>query len=141
MPEPISLISSAKIQRSEFLSFLKDLGILLHPDNVYDGRISRENTHVWMVLDNSELENFNGDEMKLITQKLTAKPQTHILLDVSKTLGSEQLALEFACKFAKQWSCIVYDSNYKIYSAEELLELCPAQTGFVWGVDSKVNPI
>jgi len=131
MPEPISLISSAEIQPSEFLSFLQYLGILLHPDDVYDGRISRDNTHVWMVLDNTELENFNANEMKLITQKLTAKPQTHILLDVSKTPGSEQLALEFACKFAKKWSCILYNSNYKIHSAQELLELCPAEADFV----------
>lgn len=141
MPEPISLISSAEIQPSEFLSFLQYLGILLHPDNLYDGRISRENAHVWMVLDNTELENFNADEMKLITQKLTAKPQTHILLDVSKTPGSEQLALEFACKFANRWSCIIYDSNYNIYSGQELLELCPAEAGFVCGIDTKVNPI
>ncbi len=141
MPEPISLISSVEIQPSEFLIFLQYLGILLHPDNVYDGRISRGNTHVWMVLDNTELENFNADEMKLITQKLTAKPQTHILLDVSKTPGSEELALEFACKFAKRWSCIVYDSNYNIYSTQELLELCPAEAGFVCGTDTKFNPI
>jgi hypothetical protein len=141
MPEPISLISSAEIKPREFLSFLQYSGVLLHPDDVYDGRISRNNTHVWIVLDNTELKNFNPDEIELITQKLTAKPQTHILLDISKTSGSEQLALEFACKFAKQWSCIVYNSNYKIYSAQELLELCPAEVGFVWGVDSKVNPI
>jgi hypothetical protein len=141
MPEPISLISSAEIKPSDFLNFLQYLGILLHPDNIYDGRISRDDAHVWILLDNTELENFNAEEMKLITQKLTAKPQTHILLDISKTQGSEKLALEFACKFAKQWSCIVYDSNYKIYSAQELLELCPAQVGFIWGVDSKVNRI
>ncbi|MBG1258751.1 hypothetical protein [Nostoc commune] len=141
MPEPISLISSAEIKPGEFLSFLQYSGVLLHPDNVYDGRISRNNTHVWIVLDNTELKNFNPDEIELITQKLTAKPQTHILLDVSKTSGSEQLALEFACQVAKKWSCIVYNSNYKIYSPQELLELCPVEAGFVWGVDSKVNPI
>lgn len=141
MPEPISLISSAEIKPEEFLSFLQYSGVLLHPDNVYDGRISRNNTHVWIVLDNTELKNFNPDEIELITQKLTAKPQTHILLDVSKTSGSEQLALEFACQVAKKWSCIVYNSNYEIYSPQELLELCPAEAGFVWEVDSRFNPI
>jgi hypothetical protein len=131
MPKPISLISSAEIQPGEFLSFLQYSGVLLHPDNVYDGRISRDNTHVWIVLDNTELKNFNTDEIELITQKLTAKPQTHILLDVSKTSGSEQLALEFACKFAKKWSCVIYDSSQRVYSEQELLGLCQTELGFV----------
>ncbi|MCW5316810.1 hypothetical protein GTQ43_24230 [Nostoc sp. KVJ3] len=131
MPESISLISSAEIKPGEFLSFLQYSGVLLHPDNVYDGRISRDNTHVWVVLDNTELKNFNTDEIELITQKLTAKPQTHILLDVSKTSGSEQLALEFACKFAKKWSCVVYDSSQRVYSEQELLGLCQTKLGFV----------
>jgi hypothetical protein len=131
MPETISLISSVEIKPREFLSFLQYSGVLLHPDNVYDGRISRNNTHVWIVLDNTELDNFNTDEIELITQKLTAKPQTHILLDVSKTSGSEQLALEFACQFAKKWSCVVYDSSQRVYSAQELLGLCQTELGFV----------
>uniref|UniRef100_A0A8J6ZKS6 Uncharacterized protein n=2 Tax=Desmonostoc muscorum TaxID=1179 RepID=A0A8J6ZKS6_DESMC len=131
MPEPISLISSAEIEPAEFLTFLEYSNVLLHPDNVYDGRISRANTHLWIVLDNTELKNFSTEEIELITQKLTAKPQTHILLDVSKTPGSEQLALEFACKFAKKWSCVIYDSSQKVYSAEELLGLCQTEPGFV----------
>ncbi|WP_375514935.1 hypothetical protein [uncultured Nostoc sp.] len=131
MPEPISLISSAEIKPGEFLSFLQYSGVLLHPDHIYDGRISRDNTHVWIVLDNTELKNFNPDEIELITQKLTAKPQTHILLDLSKTSGSEQLALEFACQFAKKWSCVVYDSSQRVYSAQELLGLCQTELGFV----------
>lgn len=131
MPEPISLISSAEIQPAEFLTFLEHSKVLLHPDDVYDGRISRGNNHVWIVLNNTELKNFSTDEIELITQKLTAKPQTHILLDVSKTPGSEQLALEFACKFAKKWSCVIYDSSQRVYSAQELLGLCQTEPGFV----------
>lgn len=131
MPEPISLISTTEIKPAEFLNFLQKSGALLHPDTVYDGRISRENKHVWIVLDNSELKNFDADEITVITQKLRAKPQTHILLDVSQTPGSEQLALEFVCNFAKQWSCLIYDSCQKIYSSQEFLELCQTEPGFV----------
>ncbi len=120
MPEPISLISSDEIQPAEFLDFLEYSGALIKPDTIYNGRFSRENSHVWVSLDNHELTNFDPDEITLITQKLTAKPQTHILLDVSKTPGSRQLALEFVYKFAKQWSCVVYDSYEKLYSVEEL---------------------
>jgi hypothetical protein len=107
MPEPISLISSADIHPEEFFSFLQHSEAVLHPDAVYDGRISRENNHIWVVLDNNELKNFEADEIELITQKLEGKPQTHILLDVSQSPDSQQLLLEFCCKFAKKWPCII----------------------------------
>ncbi|GAB4178594.1 MAG: hypothetical protein Fur006_11180 [Coleofasciculaceae cyanobacterium] len=134
MPEPISLISSANIHPEEFSSFLQHSGALLHPDAVYDGRISRENNHIWIVLDNSELKNFDADEIELIAQKLADKPKTHILLDISTTPNSQQLAIEFACQFAKKWSCIIYESSQKIYSVQELMELCQTGQGFVGSI-------
>lgn len=100
MPEPISLISNTNIQQEEFNSFLQQSGAVLHPDNIYDGRLSRGNLHVWIALNNSELKNFDADKIEIIAQKLGDIFQTHILLDVSKKLGNEQIALEFACKFA-----------------------------------------
>ena len=124
MPEPVSLISSADIKQEEFSTFLQQLGAVLHPDHVYDGRLSRGNFHIWIALDNSELKNFETDEIKRITQQLADMPQTHILLDVSKNPGSQQLAIEFACKFAEQWPCVVYDLCKNVYLAQDLLDLC-----------------
>lgn len=121
MPEPISLISSADIKQEEFTTFLQQSGAELHPDNVYDGRLSSGNMHVWIVLDNSELKNFDADEIDLITQKLGGSPQTHILLDVSKTLGSQQLAIDFACNLAEKWHAVVYKSRSRVYSVKQLL--------------------
>ncbi|GAA6615646.1 hypothetical protein [Scytonema sp. NUACC26] len=123
MPEPISLISSADIKQEEFIHFLQKAGAVLHPDGLYDGCLSKGNIHVWIALDNSELKNFDADKINLITQQLNGIPQTHILLDVSKKLGIEQLAFEFAHKFVERWNCIIYDSNQKVYSRQELLEL------------------
>jgi len=124
MPEPISLISNADIKPEEFTNFLQQVGAVLHPDNLYDGCLSKGNLHVWIALDNSELKNFDADEIELITQQLGSSPQTHILLDISKNLGSEQIALEFACKLATRWNCVIYDYDKKIHSRQELLDLC-----------------
>ncbi|MEW6492251.1 MAG: hypothetical protein AB1589_07010 [Cyanobacteriota bacterium] len=120
MPEPISLISSVVIQPEEFSDFLQQEGALLHPDAVYDGRISKGNSHIWIVLDNSELKNFDVDEIALITRKLAGKPQTHVLLDISETPNSQEIAIEFSCKFAEKWACIIYESAQQVYSAKEL---------------------
>ncbi len=124
MPEPLSLISSADIQQEEFITFLQQSGVVLHPDKLYDGRLSEGNLHVWIALDNSELKNFDANEIEVIAHRLGGIPKTHILLDVSKELGSEQIALEFACKFATQWHCVIYDSNQQVYSPNQLLKLC-----------------
>ncbi|MBD2774741.1 hypothetical protein [Iningainema tapete] len=124
MPEPISLISSADVKPEEFENFLQQVGAVLHPDNLYDGRLSKGNINVWIALDNSELTNFDVEEIELITQRLGGSPKTHILLDVSKKPGSEKIALEFACNFATKWNCVIYDSNQKVYSTQELLKLC-----------------
>ncbi len=133
MPEPLSLISSTDIKQKEFTTFLEKSGVVLHPDNLYDGRLSKGNIHVWIALDNNELKNFDANEIEVIRQKLGGIPQSHILLDVSKELDSEQMALEFACKFSTQWHCVIYNSSQKFYSANELLELCQnSQTSTAW---------
>jgi hypothetical protein len=78
---------------------------------------------VWVALDNSLLNEYEADEIELIRQKLDGKPQSCILLDVSRTAGSERLALEFACACARRWPCVVYNLRDKVLSASELLEL------------------
>ncbi|MGK7881799.1 MAG: hypothetical protein AB4060_17130 [Crocosphaera sp.] len=123
MPESISLISNQKITHDEFIMFLKKLDVYLYPDQIYDGRLSQNNCHVWIVLDNSEIENFDESEIKLITEKLGNSPKIHILLDVSKNPGSLELAWEFITYFDQKYNCVVYDSNNKIYSPQEIFEL------------------
>ncbi len=123
MPEPISLISNSEIKPEEFLDFLNSSGVILNPDHIYDGRISQGDRHIWIALDNSELKNFEVEEIELITQKLAGRPKTHILLDISQTPGSKQLAIDFASKFAERWNCIMYESGNCLYSPLELLEL------------------
>lgn len=112
----MSLISNANITPVEFFAFLQQCGAVLNPDRVYDGRIDNGNLHVPIALDNSELKNFDADEIEQMSQHLGDRPKTHILLDISKTPGSQQLATDFARKFAAKWSCVVYDSDERIYS-------------------------
>lgn len=131
MPESISLISNTDIKQKEFVFFLQQVGATLHPDNQYDGQISQGSFHVWIALDNSELTNFDAQEIQLMTQQVGDKPKTHILLDISKKTGSKEIALDFACKFAKHWNCILYNLNEQICSREELLKICQNKPNFI----------
>ena len=123
MPKPVALVSSSDIQGQAFLDVVREVGGAIEDARALQGRISQGERHVWVALDNSLLNEYEADEVELIRQKLGGKPQSCILLDVSRTAGSERLALEFACACAERWPCVVYNLRDKVISASELLRL------------------
>ena len=123
MPKPFALVSSSDIRGQEFLNMVREVGGVIEDAKALQGRISQGEQHVWVALDNSLLNEFEADEVELIRQKLGGKPQACVLLDVSRTAGSERLALEFACTCAERWPCVVYNLRDKVLSASELLRL------------------
>ena len=96
-------------------------GVIVDADAL-QGRISQGERHVWVALDNGMLNEYETDEVELICQKLGGRPQSCILLDVSRTAGSERLALEFAGACAERWPCVVYNLLDKVISAPDLLQ-------------------
>jgi hypothetical protein len=123
MPKPFALVSSSDIKEQAFLDVVQEVGGVIEDADALQGRISQGERHVWVALDNSLLNEYEADEVELIHQKLGGRPQSCILLDVSRTAGSERLALEFACACAERWPCVVYNLLNKVISASELLRL------------------
>ncbi len=130
MSEPFALISSTEINHEEFVAFLKQQGAELTPDDVYDGRLSRGNLHVWVVLNNNNLNELETYDNELIQQGLGNPPKTYITLEVSRKEGSEQVAVEFANACAQKWPCVVYNLQDKIYTKDDLYQLKMAGKGF-----------
>jgi len=130
MPKPFALISSRDIKEQEFFDVLRATGGVIEDASALAGRISRGEQHVWVSLDNSLLKDYEADEIALISQKLKGKPWSSILLDVSRTAGSEQLAVAFAAVCAQRWPCVVYNLRDKVFSAQELLWLQRTGSGF-----------
>jgi hypothetical protein len=123
MPKPFALVSSGDIKGQAFLDVVREVGGVIEDAKALQGRISQGERHVWVALDNNLLNEYEADEVELIRQKLGGNPQSCILLDVSRTAGSERLALEFACACAERWPCVVYNLRDKVLSASELLRL------------------
>ena len=130
MPKPFALISSSDIHEQEFLDVLRTAGGIIEDASALAGRISRGEQHVWVSLDHSFLKDYEADEIALISQKLKGKPWSSILLDVSRTAGSEQLAVAFAAACAQRWPCVVYNLRDKVFTAQELLQLQKIGSGF-----------
>jgi hypothetical protein len=123
MPKPVALISSSEVTGQAFLNVVRQVGGAIEDTKALQGRISQGERHVWVALDNSLLNEYEADEVELIRQQLGGKPQSCILLEVSRTAGSERLALEFAYACAERWPCVVYNLRDKVISAAELLRL------------------
>jgi hypothetical protein len=123
MPKPFALVSSSDITEQEFLDVVREGGGVIEDAKALQGRISQGERHVWVALDNGLLDEYEADEIELICLQLGGRPQSCILLDVSRTAGSERLALEFACACAERWPCVVYNLLNKVVSAPELLRL------------------
>lgn len=132
MPETVGLLTSAKIQKEDFIRFVRTLQIpemkVIQPSGYYDVQYVRGEQSIWVSFDSEELGYFEEEEMKLIRQKLGDNPQTLMALDISKTEPtSQELAVEFIAHFAEQWPCVVdnnqADEDFKVYTLQEVFEI------------------
>jgi hypothetical protein len=130
MPKPFALISSSDIKAQEFFDVLRASGGVIEDASALAGAHLRGEQHVWVSLDHSLLKDYEADAIALISQKLKGKPWSSTLLDVSRTAGSEQLAVAFAAACAQFWPCVVYNLHDKVFSAQELLWLQKTGSGF-----------
>jgi len=130
MPKPFALISSSDIKAQEFFDVLRAAGGIIEDVGALTGRLSQGEQHVWVCLNKSLLKDYEANEIALIRQKLKGTPRSSILLDVSRTAGSEPLAVAFAAACAQHWPCVVYNLRDKVFSAQELLALQKTGSGF-----------
>ncbi len=134
MSHTFTLISSSEITNEDFNELLQQSGAVMHPDEVYDGRISQADRHVWLVLNKTCLQNLEEEdqqeERELLVKQLRGEPKTCIDLTVSRTEGSQQLAVEFASLCATKYPCIVDDNMGRIFTTHDLFTLRDASKGF-----------
>ena len=130
MPQPFALVSSREMKVQECFEVLRELGGVIDEAEALAGRLSQGDKHGWVALDNSLLNEYEAAEIDQMRLKLGGQPQAHILLDVSRTAGSEQLAVAFASMCAERWPCVVYNLRDNVISATDVLRLRQAAMGF-----------
>jgi hypothetical protein len=132
MSEHIAVLSSVAITPDEFAAFLTEIGGVVDPEYNDQGRISRQNRHVWIYLSPEELADVIEKREDVIVQKLGKMPKTNVIVDISREAQSEELALEFARAFAARWPSIVNNLNGKLFSLEELRRLPATGEGLLY---------
>ncbi|MDQ3252560.1 MAG: helix-turn-helix domain-containing protein [Acidobacteriota bacterium] len=124
MSESIAVVTSDNVSRDDLAAFIQSRGGFITPERLLFGRFSNHDRHVWIGVDESLLEGYREDEemqntLDAIRRKLGGEPQTSVIINISRTSGSEQLAADFVQSFAERWTCVVDDLHGNIFSVEE----------------------
>lgn len=126
-----TLLSSTQIGREVWHGFLQSVGAELidKPHNPYDAVLMRERGKIGVGMDNGILEDIDPGDPQLI-HLLGGEPQTVVVIEIGSTPGSRELALEFACRFAERWPCVV-EGEHRRYSSRELFDLYQTDRSFL----------
>ncbi len=132
------LVTSALIGTDEVASFLIKFGGSVHHNHPGYGWIPQGEWRVRVgfgpecdpdILADAILENEEA-----VTAKLGTMPQSCVELEISRTPGSEIVAVDFAVAFAEHWPSIVIDVERHVLDFADLKRLQRAGKGF--GSDS-----
>jgi hypothetical protein len=130
MSGPLLLISTTEIKREELIDFLRQSGVIVTPEDIFAGRISRGDQHIWIGIDSTVIRDLEMDQLEPLERELKGKPKTCIVIEISSTPGSEQIAVDFACIFMERWPNTVGELYDRLYSVKQLSELRKANKGF-----------
>jgi hypothetical protein len=114
MSEPIAVYSSNKLSNDDLLSFLKDIGASIidtPPDSIAQARMSDDDKHIWIYLDQEHVPNEFTEDIPRVMAKLGQEPMSRFVIEISRTKGSVNLAINLLTKFCQIWPCVIYDDE------------------------------
>ena len=133
MSDPIALISSVAVTEAELTDLIVRANGFVEPGTPLFGRFSDGPCHIWIGLDLQDLEaalaDAGEDHLAKLTAMLGGPPRTGVVVEISRTEGSETLALEFAVLFSARWPAVVDDLNRSLLTRDELLRRQAAGRG------------
>lgn len=120
--EEIILVLADRVDPEEFLDLIVGLGGV-RQDEYEEGRLSRGNKHVWVTTDERKIPPIEPAEHAAYEAKLGAPARQQVILAISSTAGSDQVALEIIEAAARRWRLIVDNNLGGLYTVAELRAL------------------
>ena len=109
MSDPVALVTSTLLDREAIKSFVLDSGGFASVFAKQVGALQDGERSVEVYLSPSTLQDVIEDSGSVMTRRLGTPCQTCIILEVSRTDGSDLLALDFCIAFAKRWPALLHD--------------------------------
>jgi hypothetical protein len=133
----VTVLSSHEIMREELKGVLLKAGGIYDPGGGTFGLIVQGEQCIWIHANKDSLQKHTAgflnvlkhdqpDVLEEIWVKLGGEPRTYFEIEIRRTPGSQQLALDFAIVLAETWPCVfVYLPPPRgiVISKEDLLQL------------------
>jgi hypothetical protein len=120
MSNNLALYSKDPIGSEEFFEFLVEIGGVAKPDQFIDGRLSRDQRHLWLFNSLEALEESLEDIGAELTKALGGEPRGCIVIELSRAPGSERLALDFSIAFAERWHAVLCDPWDRLRTLDDM---------------------
>lgn len=139
----VSLLSPIEIPRSELLQFFAQAGVKRGESahRLAEHLLRAGEAQVWIEPESKEPHYPDPPVDALIEQKLGGPPRTHLLLHITSTPESEQLALDFACLLAERWPFVLDNLSglaRRIYGLADLQSLRQEKRG-LWDEEKQAS--
>jgi hypothetical protein len=115
----VLLIFADRVHPDEFLDLVEELGGV-RPFEPRDGLLSRERRHVWVTVPPSTPSFFEVGDLEEYERKMGGPMLTWAQLSISRTKGSDAVAMELIDAAARRWRMVVDNDRGKVSSVEEL---------------------
>lgn len=133
MSASVLLYSSHRITEEELAEVIRQADGVLTPELVWFRRISHDGTHVWIdrvpyydgVFDDDGTP-LTDEDVPLLDQAkvlLGGEFQTWISIILSRTSGSQRLAVRFAHTCCQHWPCVVDNLQGRLFAYKEIEQL------------------
>jgi hypothetical protein len=142
-----TVLSSQEITLEELKDVLLKAGGVYHPDpgGGNFGVIMHGEQCIWVLVDQdywqkstisflNVLKHDQPDVLEEIQAKLGGEPRTDFEIEIDRTPGSQQLAVDFAILLAETWPCVFVSlppPRGVVISKEELLQLHKEGKGLI----------
>ena len=145
MNPSVTVLSSYEITREELKDVLLKAGGIYDPGGGTFGLIVQGEQCIWIHANKDSLQkNTAGflnvlkldqpDVLEEIRVKLGGEPRTYFEIEIDRTPGSQQLALDFAMLLAETWRCVFVDlppPRGIVLSKQDLLQLRKEGKGLI----------
>jgi hypothetical protein len=126
MSDPLLLLTAHGLTPDELDQVLREVGATVDPDEVFDGRLSRDDLHIWVRLDNPELGFLPESTLQAAAAALGDQPRSSVVVEVSRKPGSEALVTDLAAALARRWPTLISDFRDRLLTPQAALELIRA---------------
>ncbi|WP_030177445.1 hypothetical protein [Spirillospora albida] len=120
MASDVLLVFADPVHPDEFVDLIEELGGVRRPDRSTGARLSREDRHVWVYVAPGTVVEPEPEDLAEYEKRLGGPMLTSVVLSISRTEGSDAVAMEIIEAAAARWRMLIDNDHGDVFTVEEL---------------------